>query len=173
MKRLRYNVAASLDGFIADPNGDYDWIPMDPTIDFGALFNQFDVFVLGRRTFETLRAQGVNNPLIGKQIVVASRTMSPLGDDPFPVVTDKIVERVTELKQETGKDIWLFGGGELFRCLLDAGLVDSVEVAVVPILLSEGVPLLPPGQRSSPLKLASSQVLPSGIVMLSYDVPSS
>ena len=122
MKRLRYNVAASLDGFIAGPDGEYDWIPMDSTVDFAALFDQFDVFVMGRRTHETLLAQGDANPTIGKRVVVASRTMSPTVEDRLLVVTDKIIETVTESKQESGKDIWLFGGGELFDVCSMLGL---------------------------------------------------
>ena len=53
MRRLRYQVAVSLDGFIADPEGSADWIPMDPDIDFDALLAQFDTFLMGRRTYET------------------------------------------------------------------------------------------------------------------------
>ena len=57
-RRVRYQVAASLDGFIATPDGKPDWIPRDPDIDFGALFAQFDTFLLGRRTFEAMAGQG-------------------------------------------------------------------------------------------------------------------
>jgi hypothetical protein len=78
---------------------------------------------------------------------------------------------VAELKEKPGRDIWLFGGGELFRSLLDAGLVDTVEVAVNPVLLGSGIPLLPPG-GSTKLTLADTKILPaSGMVMLAYGVP--
>ena len=75
------------------------------------------------------------------------------------------------LKAKPGRDIWLFGGGELFRSLLDAGLVDTVEVAVVPVLLGGGIPLLPPGAATK-LTLVDQKTLPaSGIVALSSPVP--
>ena len=65
-RRLRYQVAVSLDGFIAGPNGEYDWIVMDPSIDFAALFKEFDTAVMGRKTYEVLTAQvgpsGRGNP---------------------------------------------------------------------------------------------------------------
>jgi dihydrofolate reductase len=67
----------------------------------------------------------------------------------------------------------LFGGGKLFRTLLDAGLVDAVEVAVMPILLGQGIPMLPPGKASPPLTLERSRVTPSGIVMLTYGLKKS
>ncbi len=58
MRRVRYVGAMSLDGYIAGPKGEADWIIMDPQIDFGALFNEFDTAVIGRRTFEAMAKQG-------------------------------------------------------------------------------------------------------------------
>ena len=61
------------------------------------------------------------------------------------------------------------GGGDFFRYLLDAGLVDEVETALVPILLGGGLPLVPPG-RTHRLRLQSQQPYPSGIVLMTYSV---
>jgi dihydrofolate reductase len=75
------------------------------------------------------------------------------------------------LRDKPGKDIWLFGGGELFRTMLDAGLVDGVDVAVIPVLLGGGIPLLPSPAKSAKLKLAKHTLYKkSGIVSLEYDV---
>src|SRR6266516_2166960 len=57
-RRLRYQVAVSLDGFIAGPNGEADWIVMDPSIDFGALLKEFDTALMGRKTHEVVTAPG-------------------------------------------------------------------------------------------------------------------
>ena len=73
------------------------------------------------------------------------------------------------MKAQPGKDIWLFGGGVLFRFLLDAGLVDAMDVEVIPVLLGSGVPLLPEGRRQT-LHLEESKSLPSGILLLSYSI---
>jgi dihydrofolate reductase len=159
----------SLDGFIAGPKGEVDWIIMDPSFDFGALFQQFDTFLMGRRTFEVAQ-QGGTDTMAGMQTIVFSRTLCQ-SDYPKVTVTSNLVETISTLRETQGKDIWLFGGGGLFRSMLDAGLVDTVEVAVVPILLSQGVPLLPAGARSSPLQLTEHKVLSTGIVLLSYAVP--
>ena len=167
-RRVRYSVAISLDGFIAGPEGEFDWIIMDPAFDFAALFKQFDTLLMGRRTFE-LTQEGGAGTMAGMQTIVCSRTLRQ-SDYPKVAITSEVTKTVSALKKKPGKDIWLFGGGVLFRSLLDAGLVDTVEIAVMPILLSQGVPLLPAGARSPFLQLTESKTLPSGIVQLSYAV---
>ena len=170
-RRLRYQVAVSLDGFIAGPGGEYDWIVMDPSIDFGALFKQFDTLVMGRKTYEPLVAQGGHGAQPGVDTIVFSRTLPAATHPGVRILNDDPREVVAALKKKPGKDIWLFGGGELFRTLLSGGLVDSVEVAVMPVLLGEGIPLLPPGGTAT-LRLVDHKVLPkSGIVVLAYSVP--
>lgn len=168
-RRVRYHVAVSLDGFIAGPKGEFDWIVMDPAFDFSALFKQFDTFLLGRRTFEITRQGGAPDMPKGTKTIVFSRTLRQ-SDYPKILITDEVTTTISDLKKKPGKDIWLFGGGELFRSVLDAGLIDTIEVAVMPILLSEGVPLLAAGARSPSLQLTESKSLPSGTVMLSYNV---
>ncbi len=170
-RRLRYQVAVSLDGFIAGSNGDYDWIVMDPSIDFAALFKEFDTAVMGRKTYEVLTAQGGHGAMPGLDVVVFSRTLPAAAYPGVRILNDDPREIVAVLKAKPGRDIWLYGGGILFRSLLDAGLVDTVEVAVIPVLLGAGVPLLPPGAATK-LVLADQKTLPaSGIVFLAYSVP--
>jgi dihydrofolate reductase len=168
-RRVRYHVAVSLDGFIAGPKGEFDWIIMDSEFDFETYFKQFDTFLLGRRTFEMTRQAGAPGMPEGTQTIVFSRTLRQ-SDYPDVTITSEVTETISELKKKPGKDAWLFGGGTLFRSVLDAGLIDTVELAVIPILLSQGVPLLAAGARSPALQLTSTKTLPTGTVLLSYDV---
>jgi dihydrofolate reductase len=166
-RRVRYQVASSLDGYIAGPNGEYDWIVMDPDIDFAALLDQFDTLLMGRHTYEGIpQSEGGD-----KKVVVFSHTLRAPDHPHVTVVNDGAQEAVLELKAQAGKDIWLFGGGELFRSLLDLGVVDSVEIAVIPVLLGGGIPLLPAPAQRKRLVLANHRVYnKSGIVLLEYDV---
>jgi dihydrofolate reductase len=167
MRRLRYLVATSLDGYIAGPNGEFDWIIMDPEIDFDALYRQFDTILMGRRTFEV--AGGGSMP--GTKVYVFSRTLKPEDHPKTQIVSENSESFVASLKTKPGKDIWLFGGGLLFRSLLAAGLVDSVEVGVMPILLGGGISLFPPPASAANLELKSHRLYSStGIVSLEYAV---
>jgi dihydrofolate reductase len=169
MRRIRYQVAASLDGYIAGPQGDYDWIPHDPEIDFKALFAQFDTLLMGRNTFEPMvKAGRATTP--GMRTVVVSRTLRPADYPDVTIVSDRLDEAVAALRREPGKDIWLFGGGLLFRTLLVAGLVDGVEIAVIPVLLGGGIPMLPPPAPRTRLRFTGHTVYRSGIVLLHYEV---
>ena len=165
MRRVRYQVACSLDGYIAGPDDEYDWIVMDPDIDFAALFAEFDTLLMGRRTFE------VTGSSPGMNVFVFSRSLRQEDHPGVTIVSDRVEETVDELRRQPGKDIWLFGGGELFRSLLELGCVDTVEPAVIPVLLGGGRPLLPsPAVRRS-LSLRGRRIFErSGIVLLQYDV---
>lgn len=171
-RRLRYQVAMSLDGFIARPDGSYDWLVSDPSIDFGALYKEFDAAVMGRKTYEVGLAAGADGSIPGAEVVVFSRTLPSSTSKGVRVTNEDPRKVVAELKKQKGRDIWLFGGGELFRYLLDGGLVDTVELAVMPVMIGEGIPVLPPGTATR-LVLSEIKQLPSGIVVLAYSVKGS
>ena len=171
MRRICYQVAASLDGYIAGPKGEADWIIMDPEIDFAALYARFDTALIGRRTFEGM-ARGKRKPgaMPGMKTFVFSRTLRQRDYPKVTIIADNAEETVAALRAEPGKDIWLFGGGSLFRSLLDAGLVDTVEVAVMPVLVGGGIPLLPAPAQRAKLDLTGHKVYKTGIVSLEYAV---
>jgi dihydrofolate reductase len=105
---------------------------------------------------------------MGLKVVVVSTTLDPSQHPDATIISTDVAKKVAQFKSQPGKDIWLFGGGALFRTMLDAGLVDRVELAVSPILLGSGVPVLPPGKRC-PLLLIESTALPSGMMILMYE----
>ena len=173
MRRVRYGVGMSLDGFIADARGRTSFLVSDATYDSAPFFASIDTVLMGRVTYEEAVRQGMRAyPRLRNYVI--SRTMRP---EDFPEVTilGKDVERtVAGLKSGSGKDIWLCGGGVLLRSLLEAGLVDSVELGVSPLLLgSPGTPMLaaaPPLTSAVRLELMSHSALPSGLLVLEYAV---
>ena len=169
MRRVRYVVACSLDGYIAGENGEADWIIMDPEIDFGALFAQFDTVLAGRRTFEGM-AGSDRGQMPGIKMFVFSTTLQQRDYPDVTIVPDKPAEMLATLRASPGKDIWRCGGGSLFRSLRDSGLVDTIEVSVIPVLLGTGIPLVPGGAIRSKLKLTGHKVYGTGIVSLEYSI---
>ena len=171
MRKVVYGGAMSLDGFIAGPNGEYDWIVMDPEIDFTALMGRFDTFLIGRKTFDAMKRMGnAGNSSKGITNIVLSRTLRP-EDHPRVRIESDAERLVTELRTQPGKDIAIFGGGELFRSLLAAGLVDRIEMSLIPVLLGGGTPLLPPPAGRARLKLRGQRVYTkTGTIGLEYDI---
>lgn len=170
MRQLRYSVAASLDGYVAGPNGEFDWIIVDPEIDFAAMYAGFGGLVMGRRSYDVFVSTG---GAVGPALptYVYSRTL-PEGERDGVTFARDAVSHVRALKDAgDGKPLWLWGGGDLFRELAGAGLVDGVDVAVIPILLGGGIPLLPsPGPRLSLRLRAHRLYAATGTLFLEYDV---
>jgi len=105
------------------------------------------------------------------ETIVVSTTLAQAEHPAVTIVARGVETFVTDLKAQAGKDIWLFGGGVLFRSLLEVGLVDRVEVGVIPVLLGQGIALLPGLEGTAKLRLHSMEEWPtSGIVLLKYDV---
>lgn len=170
MRELRYSVASSLDGYIAGPAGEFDWILIDPEVDFAAMYSGFGGIVMGRRSYEVFSATGGG---VGPALptYVYSRTLPEGVRDGVTFASDAVAH-VRGLKGAgEGKPLWLWGGGELFRQLAQAGLVDGVDIAIIPVLLGGGLPLLAtPGPRL-PLRLRSHRLYgATGTLAVVYDV---
>jgi dihydrofolate reductase len=170
MRKIRYAVAMSLDGYIAGPNGEADWIVMDPEVNFGELWAQFDTLLMGRRTYEAAVARLGKGAIQAMKTVVVSRTMRHSDHPDITIIPELTRDGMQKLRDQSGKDIWLCGGGELFRVLLEMRQVETVEVSVMPVLLSTGVALLPARAKQAKLKLSGHKIYRSGIVSLIYEV---
>jgi dihydrofolate reductase len=170
MRHVLYRVAVSLDGYIAGPRGELDWIVHDPAVDFAKVYESVDTVLLGRRTYELTRQPGAPPWPPGWEIYVFSRTLTPEEHPGVTVVSADPGPRVAALRAASGRDIWLFGGGSLFRSLLVAKQVDLLEVVVIPVLLGGGIPLLEAGAPLTRLALEHVERYPSGLLGLRYRI---
>ncbi|MGH9687554.1 MAG: dihydrofolate reductase family protein [Candidatus Acidiferrales bacterium] len=168
MRKIHYCVAMSLDGYIAGPNGEYDWIIEDPEIDIEADFKRFDTALVGRRTFDTMAREN-RMEIPGLHVIVFSRTLRQSDFPQVTVIAEKQKETVEALRKKPGKEL-LVWGAKLFHSLLEDGLIDALDIGVIPVLLGAGIPLLPPPATLKKLELTGHKIYKSGIVGLQYAV---
>ncbi|MEO8033889.1 MAG: dihydrofolate reductase family protein [Acidobacteriota bacterium] len=168
MRRIILHIAASLDGFIAGPDGEIDWLFHDADYGMTEFFRSVDTAVMGRKTWDAAVAMG-SPRFAGMQHYIVTRTPRPSDDPDVEFVGADVVALVSGLRATAGKDIWLVGGGEIVRMFLDANLIDEVVLSVHPIILGEGIPLFPTGGRV-PLKFEKAISFDSGLVQLSYSM---
>jgi dihydrofolate reductase len=170
--RIRVYVAVSLDGFVADTSGGVDWLQAYEAQDvgFGAFLAQVQTIVSGRRSYDLARGAGAW-PGDGKRIVVL--THRPLEDDAPPDVetaSGDVRAVAQRLKRESNGDIWILGGATVAQDFLEHGLVDRIELYIMPVLLGDGVRLFAPVDAMRVLGSSEARSLPNGIVGLTYEL---
>ncbi|KAH8178987.1 hypothetical protein LIA77_00506 [Sarocladium implicatum] len=164
----------SLDGFIAPTNGSSDWIVTDESIDFKALYSRFDLFVMGRKTYEAIVVSGLDQLMQGRamsSVYVLSRTMRPEENPGITIIAENYLDFVRDKVYGEKRSVWIMGGGWLAAECLNAGLLSAIEIAVMPTVLGNGFKLLDGLSESVSLHLESVENLESsGIVQMNYSV---
>lgn len=176
MRKVKLYIAISLDGFIARKDGALDWlegIPNPDKLDYGyqAFYESIDTVLMGRLTYEEILGFDVDWPYGNCQSVVFSRNADLKITTPqTQLVNGEIGSHVKELKQQTGKDIWLVGGGNLLTSFLNEGLVDEMIISIAPVIIGEGLPLFPNVPKETSLELVNSKSYDTGFVSLTYTI---
>ena len=176
MRKLILQLAVSLDGLIEGPNGEYDWCFTDQDYGMTEFIKRIDAVFYGRKSYELTMSMGEDfieaaMPGFAKlKEYVFSTTLKEVKPG-TNLINSNIEEEVRRIKNEPGKDIWLYGGASLAASLLDLGLVDEITLAVHPILLGSGKPLFSQIKARIPLTLVDTKRYSSGLVIMTYNLP--
>ncbi|SNR89255.1 dihydrofolate reductase family protein [Flavobacterium sp. ov086] len=178
MKKVILDLAVTLDGFIEGPNGEIDWCIMDDDMDFDSFLSGIDTIFYGRVSYdawgnfqpdenassaEKALWEGVHSK---KKYVFSSQNKK---DDNAIFINSDISQQVNEIKKQSGKDIWLYGGASLIKTFIQLNLVDIYRISVHPTVLGNGKPLFENLKNRIELKLLKTNVFKSGVVQLIYE----
>jgi dihydrofolate reductase len=169
MRKVVLAVGISVDGYIARPNGDVDFLFMPKDYSMAGFFATVDTAIMGRKTLEVgLKLGGGKLPNYGMATYVYSRSQ-PAGERDGLIFTHESPEKLIEkLRRKPGKTIWLMGGGELAREFLRFDLVDEIHLGIVPVLLGEGIPAFPVGFPQRDFKLIENETFSRGLIVVKY-----
>lgn len=172
MKKIILYIATSIDGRIAEPDGDMEWLsgfPITEEMNYGYkdFFASIDTILMGGRSWREMSNMDAMGAYANKNIYVVSHHNWGEKEN-IKFITENIIERITALRNESGKDIWLFGGGELISILLAADLVDEMQIAYIPVILGQGIPLFFEQPKESKWKIGATNVYDSGVLKVDY-----
>ncbi len=168
MRKIILGLAVSLDSFIEGPNGEYDWCFTDQDYGMADFFKRIDTIFVGRKTYDMSLGQegGIEGfPKMKEYIFSNTLDAVPTGKT---LIRGNIEAQVQQIKQEEGKDIWLFGGAELTTVLMNLGLVDELWLSVHPIILGSGKPLFINIKDRTLLTHLETKTYSTGLVSLKY-----
>ena len=169
MRRVKYFFAASLDGFVAEPDGGIDWLFQDGDYGLTAFYQTIDTVFMGRKTHDVGIKYGMSSyEGLKNYVFTRGHPAEPVADVEY--VSGDPANLVGRLRKEPGNDMWLVGGGELAAAFFAAGLIDDVAAAIHPIILGTGIPLSERIPASVPLELVDTVSYETGLVTLSYRV---
>lgn len=161
----------SLDGYIAKPNGDIGFLSMveQEGQDYG--YNDFvdtiDAVIIGRKTYDKVISMGFEYPHTDKDVYILTRTPKPAVGN-FKFYSGDIVQLVSRLKSQSGKNIYCDGGAEVANELMKNNLVDEFVISIIPTLLGDGIRLFKDGRPEINLELASAKSFEKGLTQLHY-----
>lgn len=164
----------SLDGYIATLDGGIEWLneipnPTNEDHGYNALLESVDTVLMGGRTYHEIIGFGVPWPYKDKQTyVIAHNNTNVTPDEKVEFITEDIYRRISALKEADGKDIWLVGGGVLTTMLLNHDLIDKMQIAIVPTILGEGLPLFPNKPKTSKWTLVENKAYMSDVILNVY-----
>ncbi|WP_244094260.1 dihydrofolate reductase family protein [Jeotgalibacillus salarius] len=166
-KNILY-IAMSLDGMIAKEDHSLDWLLKaegEGDNGYNDFYSGISSVVMGNRTYQEVLKMSDEKPYQDRPVYILSRTKQ---EDGYATFTSQSVDTLLpELQKKHGGPVWIVGGGEVVKACLESGQIDEYYIAVIPVVLGEGVPLFPKGSKYTELKLKGTEIY-NQIVMLHY-----
>lgn len=172
MKKIRLYIAASIDGYIARNDGDLDWLtefPNPEKADYGykEFFESVGTVIMGGQSYRNILNTDYVWPYKDKTAYVV--THNPMGaKENVHFITEDVIEKISKLRKENGKDIWLVGGGKLITMLLNEDMVDEMIITIIPVIIGSGIPLFPNKPKESQWELQDCMSYKNGVVQTKY-----
>ncbi|BFM43674.1 dihydrofolate reductase family protein [Flavobacterium sp. CFS9] len=178
MKKIILDLAVTLDGFIEGPNGETDWCIMDDDMDFDGFLSSIDTIFYGRVSYDmwgnyqpdenaSLAEKSLWKEVHAKNKFVFSSQNRE--DNNATFIDSDLATKANEIKKQSGKDIWLYGGAGLIKTFIQLNLIDTYRISVHPIALGSGKPLFEDLKERLELKLLTTNAFKSGVVQLIYE----
>ena len=166
-------IATSLDGYIAKPNDDLSFLSIveqtGEDYGYGSFIKTVDTVILGRKTYEWVMNQVTDFPHGNQNTFVITRTSRPaIGNIKFH--TGNLKDLIVQLKNESGKNIFIDGGAQIVNELLKEKLIDEFVISVIPVLVGNGTKLFNDGRPEQKLELISTKQFAKGLAQLHYKV---
>lgn len=174
MRKIKLYIAASIDGYIAYSDGGLDWLseyPITPESNYryDKFFDSIDSVIMGGKSFRDILNMDVIYPYKDKISYIITRNRDcQTSVKNVQFLFENIIETITLLKEQQGKDIWLVGGGEIISMLLESNLVDEMIITYIPKILGDGIPLFPKMKIESNWKLLNSQSYNNSVLSIEY-----
>jgi dihydrofolate reductase len=187
MRKIILSLHTTLDGFVAGPNGEMDWIKLDDEMfEFVSTFtNNADVALYGRVTYEMMEAywpKAGDKPNASKHDrdhsawynavnkIVLSTTLKNSSNNKLKILKENIAEEVSRLKEHSGKNILIFGSPRAAHSLMEHNLIDEYWLFINPIILGKGIPMFANVKSAIKLKLIGTKQFPCNVIGLNYQV---
>lgn len=175
MRKIKLYIAVSLNGKIAGKDGLVDWlenIPNPDNDDYGytKFYESIDTTIQGYKTYKQIIDWGIEFPYIGKKNYVLTRKQNLHNTEHVEFISENHIEFIKQIKQKSGKDIWLIGGGQINTVLLNAGLIDEIQLFIMPVILTDGIEVFEFLPKETLLKLNKTKTYSSGVIEIIYSI---
>ncbi len=175
MKKIILYIATSLNGYIAKANGSVDWLegipnPHNENYGYNDLLDLIDTTIQGNNTYRQILDWGIDFPYKGKDNYVITQNANLVSDENVTYISSDHLNFIEKLKNGSGKNIWLVGGGKVNSLLLNNGLIDEIHQFIMPIVIEDGIKLFDSVKEGLSLKIVDTKVYKSGVIRYRYKV---